>query len=147
MNYGLVGMPQYQNLLAKKNANQQVMSPQAGFVGLGDATNQGLFTPSPTAGVGGTAQAWQGMADYFGVPMMPGRMSGGLVQRGQMTKVGERGPEPFRDKNGTRIVGKDGPDYIHPKSNGYVTPNERLMSLPMRERVGMKNMPKRLKYT
>lgn len=146
MNYGLISRPEYGSRLNSMIKNQQVMSPTPGFIGIGDATNQGLFTPA-APGTEGAAQAWKEMADYFGVPMMSSRMSGGMVQRGQMTKVGERGPELMRDKNGVRVVGKDGPDYIHSKSNGYITPNERLMSLPMRERVGMKSMPKRLKYT
>lgn len=142
----LVNFGQWQAATAKRIANPQFMNPNAGFYTTQQATDAGLFTPMPPGSGTATASAWQNMADYFGVPMVPGRASGGTVRAGQMTKVGERGPEMLRTKNGSRIVGKDGPDYIHTKTNGYVTPNERLMSMPRRERLMMGSLPKRLRF-
>lgn len=143
----LLNFGQWQAATANRIANQQYANPDPGFYTTQQAMDTGLFTPAPPGSGAATAQAWKGMADYFGVPMVPGRASGGPVRAGQMTKVGERGPEMLHTKGGNRIVGKDGPDYIHIKTEGYVTPNERLMSMPRRERMMMGAMPKRLRYT
>jgi hypothetical protein len=137
----LLNFGQWQAATAKKVANQQYMNPDQGFYTSQQAIDNGLFNLAPAGAVAPGGQT------YFGVPMVPGRASGGPVRAGQMTKVGERGPEMLHTKGGNRIVGKDGPDYIHIKTEGYVTPNERLMSMPRRERMMMGSMPKRLRYT
>lgn len=147
MNFGMVGMPEYNSRLNAMLRDRKVMSPDAGFTGLGDSMTQGSFTPAMPGTGTATPAAWQGMTNYFRGLNVQGRFTGGTAPRGRMTRVGEKGPELLHSKNGTRIVGRDGPDFIEPKEDSYVTPNERMQAMPVRQRMGMSAMPNRYRFS